>query len=279
MTRAHDASEVDAASMTGAAVANTSFAVSLQGTVHAVSRVDENRIDTARQMISPLDAEVAPVVSGAALEALLRGGARFANLRSPDRRPHPACARGLLARVDARVRATGLRACLVAPDGPPDAWRDALAFSDACVSREEPGFTAQLRLCEDIEDLRVARRMPAAVLASFTRGVRSALPALTALCDGDIALEADAEGALWLRVPALRVAPHVVLAAVLAAGVDAGAPPIEDTRHDRDAQSASVPGAMDEERAAPTTLAALLGRDVVALLRLADTAPPGGPSL
>jgi len=265
--------------MSSAQAANTLLAISLQGTVHAVSVDGENPIDAARQIISSSAVDTAPVLDSAELAALLRDDARFATLRSTDRRPHPACARGLLARIDARVRSTGLRACIATCDAPSDAWTDPLSFADAWMSRSGQGFAARIRLCEDVDDLRVARTMPAAVVARFTRGVRAARPALTALCQGALDVDADAEGALRIRVAALHVAPHVLLASVLAAGVDAGAGHAEGAHRHGDARSASPIDAVHDERATPPTLAALLGQDVTARLHIADATPPGGPSL
>jgi len=265
--------------MTAANPTNTLLFIALRGTVSAVSIAGENGMDAARPIISPSAVDTAPVVDSAELAALLRDGARFATLRSTDRRPHPACARGLLARIDARVRSTGLRACFATCDVPSDGWTDPLSFADAWMSRNGQGFAARIRLSEDVDELRVACTMPAAVVARFTHGVRTARPALAALCQGALDVDADAEGALQVRAAALRVAPHVLLAAVLAAGVDAGACHAEDAPRDGDARSASPIDPVRDERATPPTLAALLGQDVTARMHIADATPPGGPSL
>jgi hypothetical protein len=219
MTIARESPKADAAR---AEAANTLLMVDLRGLVRAVNVDDENRIDAARQMVSPARARMAPRVAPASLEALLQGGARFAMLRAPDRRPHPACARGLLARIDARVRAAGLRARVGPCDDEHGAWFEALAHADAQLRREDRFVDVRVELCEDVEEVRHAAAMPAAANAGFAEALRAQLPALEALCRAPVELVTHGADTLRVRVAAPHVAPHVVLAAVLAAGTAPG---------------------------------------------------------
>ena len=234
-----------------AATAAPLLVVGLRGEVRVVALADADRATALRRGVTEAQHDAAPHAARGTLTTLRAAGAAFATLRAPDRRPHPACARALLARIDARARATGLRVLVGAPEGgplhAPQAWCDARAAST------ETEFALRLALCDDVDEPAGAVAATGPVRDRFARAVRAALPALEAASGATLA--PSAEGALVVRAESPALGPHALLAALIAAGVD----PL------------SAHGLRDGPHA--PTLAALLGDAVAARLALPDGAP------
>lgn len=137
-----------------------------------------------------------------------------------DRRPPPSCTRSLLARIDARARTAGTRVVVTA--GADCAAQEApLAIADALMRSAASGAVLTLELVEDVDELGGAARPADAASAAFCAAVESARDALETLCDAALVLERTAAGAVRISAERWLCGPHVLLAALIAAGTRA----------------------------------------------------------